>query len=110
MICCILVNSFIIYFLLSFFEWYIHKNLMHDTNKNLFINFINNIYFKYYKKYLSTQHSTHHNNNNIDGTIINDIGTRFDSTDKYILSLFLILPYYLITKPIYNFFLINFIV
>ena len=62
---------------------------MHDTNKNLFINFINNIYFKYYKKYLSTQHSTHHNNNNIDGTIINDIGTRFDSTDKYIYHYFL---------------------
>ena len=99
----ILFNILIIYLLLSFFEWYIHKNLMHKNDNNLFIKLFDKIYKNIYSNDFRESHIEHHTNNNVDGHIDDDTGSRFCYTYKFIMPLLVIIPYYIITKPILNY-------
>ena len=102
-ICILIINILIIYLTLSFFEWYIHKNLMHKNDINIFINLIDKIYFCLFNEDLRKNHINHHKFNNIDGTIENDDGTTFHNLYKFILPICLMIPYYIISKLIFNF-------
>lgn len=99
----LIFNITIVYLLLSFNEWYIHKNLMHDNDKNFIINFIDKIYFYFYKDDLRKDHINHHKYNNHDGSIDDDLGTIFSSSYKFLLPLILLIQYYSITKIFFNF-------
>lgn len=76
---------------------------MHDNDKNFFINFIDKIYFYFYKDDLRKDHINHHKYNNHDGSIDNDLGTIFASSYKFFLPLILLIQYYIITKIFFNF-------
>lgn len=103
MIITLIFNILIIYLLLSFNEWYIHKNLMHDNDKNFFINLIDKIYFHFYRDDLRKDHINHHKYNNHDGTIDDDLGTIFSPTYKFFLPLILFIQYYVVIKIFFNF-------
>tara|TARA_B110000285_G_scaffold117504_1_gene133186 strand:+ start:154 stop:840 length:687 start_codon:yes stop_codon:yes gene_type:complete len=99
----IIFNIILIYLLLSFFEWYIHKNFMHKNDNNLFITMFDKIYIYIYSNDFRKSHIEHHKKNNNDGNIDNDEGATFSSSYKFITPLLLIIPYYLVTKIIFNY-------
>lgn len=104
----IIFNIIIIYFLISLLEWYIHKNLMHKGNKNIFTSLINKIYFFIYKVHHSTTHLKHHNITQNDGKVENDEALFFDKFHKFLLPFPVIIIIYLLNKYLLNYtFLFN---
>jgi len=99
----IIFNVILIYLLISFIEWYIHKNCMHENDNNLLITMFDKLYYFFYSADFRKSHIDHHINTDNNGHIDDDEGATVRTSYKYINLLLPWIPYCLITKIIFNY-------
>ena len=99
----IVFNIIFVYIVISFFEWYIHKNLMHKGDKNMFISLIDKLYFFVYKQYHRTNHIEHHSKTKNSGEVENNEALFFAKFHKFLLPFPTIILLILLNKIFLNY-------
>ena len=90
------------YIILSFTEWFLHKNLMHKGSDNLLAKKIQDIHVLVYKYSASDKHEDHHKNVENDGVVHDQEGLYFLKMDVILLILIIFILYFCLSKILIN--------
>ena len=95
-------NICLIYCIISVFEWYIHKNLMHNGSKNIFINMYDYCFNYIYNESHRESHIDHHTKTNNNGSVSNNIALFFDTFHKFLLPIGILPIIILVNKLLFG--------
>lgn len=90
------------YTILSFTEWFLHKNLMHKGSDNLLAKKIQDIHVMIYKYSASDKHEDHHKNVENNGVVHDQEGLYFLKMDVIFLILIVYILYISLSKLLIN--------
>lgn len=98
----IYITIITIYIILTFTEWYIHKNVMHKSDCKIG-GFLNYLYYLFYNEKHSTNHINHHSIMDPNGKIVEeDSGMYFHIYSSLFLIPTTFIMYYIISRLINN--------